>query len=59
IYIETGMYYHNEGDLRWSSEISDRMNYVFNVDEIEEFSSRTEAEEKAFEKAFEILENKL
>ena len=59
IYIEITKYKYSDRSLRWNYEITDEQNYKYGDDIYEEENSRPEAEEQAFEKAFEILEEKL
>ena len=58
IIVEITKYYHNAGNTKWNYDVSDELNYNLG-NNFDEYATRTEAEEKAFEKAFEILEDKL
>jgi len=59
IHIEINKYYHKDGGLRWCYEISNILDYNLDNSLSTVYKIRTEAEEKAFKKAFPILENKL
>jgi len=59
VLITISLYHYSETILGWHYEIGDEDGFCLDDHSSEIYKSRTEAEEKAFGKAFEILENKL
>ena len=58
VYIIIDIEFHNMKN-RWDFTLLDNDDYDLTKDNCYDYKTRTEAEEQAFEKAFEILEEKL